>query len=207
VALTTALVDEGAAVAPPSPLIPPGPHRGGGWAMTAWAFVDHDAGLVPDDPAALVALDALHEAMRRVAVGLPLLGPATTDLDLAIDFGLAQRLVTAEDAAALRARRDALVAELLALTTDRQALHGDAFPRNSLVTPSGIVWIDLEDCCVGPVAWDHAVLIWNTEDPAVERVLRDRDGNAAIDAAMALREIQAGVWRLLHDARRDGRLD
>lgn len=207
VALTTALVDEGAAVAPPSPLIPPGPHRGGDWAMTAWAFVDHEAGVVPDDQAALVALDALHEAMRRVAVDLPLLGPATADLDLAIAFGLAQRLLIAEDAAALRIRRDALVDELLAVAPDRQALHGDAFPRNSLVTPSGIVWIDLEDCCVGPVAWDHAVLSWNTEDPAVERVLRDRDGNAAIDAAMALREIQAGVWRLLHDARRDGRLD
>jgi Ser/Thr protein kinase RdoA (MazF antagonist) len=207
VALTTALVDAGAAVAPPSPLIAPGPHRRGDWAMTAWAFVDHVPAVVPDDRAALVALDALHEALRRVAIDLPVLGPATTDLDLAIDFGVGQLLLTAEGAAALRVRRDALVDELLALAPDRQALHGDAFPRNSLVTPSGIVWIDLEDCCEGPVAWDHAVLIWNTEDPGVERTLRERDGTAAIDAAMALREIQAGVWRLLHDARRDGRLD
>ena len=206
VALTTALVSVGAAVAPPSPLIPPGPHRSGDWAMTAWAFVDHEAGAIPGAQAALVALDALHDAMRRVEVDLPLLGPAMADLDLAVDFGIAQGLLTDDDAAALRTRRDDLADELLALTADRQPLHGDAFPRNSLVTPSGIVWIDLEDCCEGPVAWDHAVLIWNTEDPVVERVLRERDGTAAIDAAMALREIQAGVWRLLHDARRDGRL-
>jgi hypothetical protein len=207
VALTTALVDEGAAVAPPSLLIPPGPHRGGDWAMTAWAFVDHEAGAIPDDRAALLALDALHDALQRIAIDLPLLGPATADLDLAIEFGIGHGLLTDDGAVALRTRRDDLVDELLALTSDRQPLHGDAFPRNSLVTPSGIVWIDLEDCCDGPVAWDHAVLIWNTEDPAVERALRDRDGNAAIDAAMALREIQAGVWRLLHDARRTGRLD
>jgi hypothetical protein len=207
IALTLALVSEGAAVAPPSPLIPPGPHRRGEWAMTAWAFVDHTAGAVPDDRAALVALDALHVAMRRVAIDLPLLSPASADLDLAIDFAVAQRLLTGEDAAALRIRRDALVDELLALASDRQALHGDAYPRNSLVTPGGVVWIDLEDCCEGPVAWDHAVLIWNTQDPSVERTLRERDGDAAIDAAMALREIQAGVWRRLHDAPREGRLD
>jgi hypothetical protein len=207
VALTLALIAEGGAVAPPSPLIPPGPHRRDDWAMTAWAFVDHEAGVVPDDRAALVALDALHEAMGRVAIDLPLLGPATADLDLAIDFGVAQRLLTDDDAAALRLRRDALVDELLALAPDRQPLHGDAFPRNSLLTPSGVVWIDLEDCCEGPLAWDHAVLIWNTEDPGVERTLRERDGPAAIEAAMALREIQAGVWRRLHDARREARLD
>ena len=206
VALTTALVDEGAAVAPPTPLLPPGPHRRGDWAMTAWAFVDHEAGVIPDDAAALVALDALHAAIRRIAIDLPLLGPATADLDLAIDFGVAQGLLTEDDAAALRLRRDALVDELLALAPDRQALHGDAFPRNSLVSPEGVVWIDLEDCCEGPVAWDHAVLIWNTDDPGVERTLRERDGSPAIDAAMALREIQAGVWRRLHDARREGRL-
>jgi hypothetical protein len=207
VELTTALVEEGAAVAPPSQLIPPGPHRRGEWAMTAWAFVEHEAGAIPDDHAALVALDALHDVMRRVAIDLPILNPATADLDLAIDFAIVQRLLSVEAAVALRIRRDDLVGELLAVASDRQPLHGDAFPRNSLMTPSGVVWIDLEDCCEGPVAWDHAVLIWNTDDPAVERTLRDRDGNAAIDAAMALREIQAGVWRLLHDARREGRLD
>jgi phosphotransferase family enzyme len=207
VALTLALVAEGGAVAPPSPLIPPGPHRLGDWAMTAWAFVEHAAGAIPDDAAALVALDALHDVMRRVAIDLPLLNPATADLDLAIDFAIVQQLLTVEAAVALRIRRDDLLGELLAVTSDRQPLHGDAFPRNSLLTPAGVVWIDLEDCCEGPVAWDHAVLIWNTDDPSVERTLRDRAGNAPIEAAMALREIQAGVWRLLHDARREGRLD
>lgn len=207
VRLATALVAVGAAVAPPSTLIPPGPHRHAEWAMSAWAFVDHVAGAIPDGPTALAALDDLHEAMRRIAIDLPVLGPATADLDLAIEFAVAQRLLAGTAAAALVARRDRLVDDLLAATTDRQPLHGDAFPRNSLVTASGVVWIDFEDCCTGPVAWDHAVLIWNVEDPAVERALRDRDGDTALDAAMALRKIQASVWRLLHDARRDGRFD
>jgi hypothetical protein len=83
VRLTLALLAEGADVAPASPLIPPGPYRRGRWAMTAWSYVDHADGAVPDGPRALAALDTLHEAMRRVVLDLPLLGPATTDLDLA----------------------------------------------------------------------------------------------------------------------------
>lgn len=73
------------------------------------------------------------------------------------------------------------------------------------MTPAGIVWIDFEDCCTGPVAWDHAILVRDTEDAGVERELRARDGDAALDAAIELRGLQAGVWRILHDARRAGR--
>jgi hypothetical protein len=207
VRLATLLVAAGAAVAPPSSLIAPGPHVDGRWAMTAWTFVDHVPGVIPDDRRALVALDELHAAMGRIAIELPLLNPATGDLDLVIAFAIEHRLMTDAEGLAIRSRRDGILDELLATTTDRQPLHGDAFPRNSLLTASGVVWIDLEDCCSGPAAWDHAVLIRNVEDPTVERTLRDRDGDAAIDAAMALREIQAGIWRLLHDARREGRLD
>lgn len=63
-----------------------------------------------------------------------------------------------------------------------------------------------EDCCSGPVAWDHAVLIRSAPDPMVERELRARNGDVALETAMALREEQASVWMILHDARRNGRL-
>lgn len=206
VRLATALVAEGAAVAPPSPLLPPGPHAFGGWTMTATAFIDHIEGAIPDTATAFVALEALHDAMRRIPIDLPLLGPAMADLDLAIDFAVEQGLIAATAAADCRDRRDRLVDELLAAAPDRQPLHGDAFPRNSLVTPTGVVWIDLEDCCLGPAAWDHAVLLRNAPDATVERILRDRDGGRGIDLAMALRGIQADVWTILHDARNEGRL-
>jgi Phosphotransferase enzyme family len=206
VRLASALVAEGAAVAPPSSLMPAGPHVRGGWAMSAWGYVEHEPGAIPDGPTAVTALDFLHEAMRRVSIDLPLLGPATSDLDLAIEFAVANGLLDGSAAIDHRTRRDQLVDELVAAAEDRQPLHGDAFPRNSLVTPAGVVWIDLEDCCWGPAAWDHAVLIRNVEDQRVSDALRRRDGNAAIDAAIGLRTIQADVWRLLHDARAAGRL-
>ena len=206
VALTVALVHEGAPVVPPSPLIPPGPHLIDSWAMTAWAFVDHEAGVVPSGSQSLDALELLHAAMRRLTIDLPVLGPARDDLDRAIDFAVRHELLIPQMATDLRARRDGLVVRLLGAAPDRQALHGDAFPRNSLLTTGGVVWIDFEDCCNGPAAWDHAVLLRATDDPAVAAGVRARDGDDAIDLAIDLRTIQADVWMLIHDARREGRI-
>jgi hypothetical protein len=197
-----------AAVMAPSDLIPVGPHVVGGWAMSAWRYVDHRPGIVPDARSTLAALDELHAALRGFPGDLPLLNPAADDLDRAIAFGVREGLFGLAQAEDLRARRDELVAEVLAAAPDRQALHGDAFPKNSLLTEDGIVWIDFEDCCSGPIIWDHATLLRRIEDasPETAATIRGRHGRDAIEAAVALRGIQADVWTVLHDARADGRL-
>jgi len=203
--LLSYLASVGAAVMSPSDVIPVGPHVVGGWAMSAWRHVEHRAGEVPDDRSTLAALDDLHAAMRGYAADMPLLNPAADDLDRAMAFGVAQGLFSSDQAAELGERRDRLFAEVVAAAPDRQALHGDAFPRNSLVTEGGIVWIDFEDCCRGPIVWDHAVLFRRVEDEAVGEVIRRRYGEA-LEAAVALRTLQADVWTVLHDARAAGRL-
>ncbi len=202
--LTRRLAAAGASVAPPSPLIPPGPHVVAGWAMAVTAFVDHEIGGVPAGLDTLTTLDDLHRRMRAIDVALPLLGPIREDLDLAW-AALVRIGLLAEDAvAALSRDRDRLIEDLLDAAPDVQPLHGDAFPRNTLVGPNGIVWIDFEDACLGPVAWDHAVLSRQGRDPRLEPLLRARDGDRAIDAAIALRGLQADAWMLLHDARASG---
>jgi len=208
VALVTALAAAGAAVMRPSSLISPGPHAVDGWQMTAWAYLDHVPGAAPDAGATLVALDELHRVMATLTdpPGMPLLVPATVDLDVATAFAVRCGLLEAGRATALLADRDATLAEVLAETADRGPLHGDAFPRNSLMTPHGIVWIDLEDCCSGPVVWDDATLLRRTKDPEVERVFLARHGRALLDAAIWLRGLQEEVWNLIHDARREGRI-
>jgi Ser/Thr protein kinase RdoA (MazF antagonist) len=152
-----------------------------------------------------VVPDAPCQVRRDRACG----NPAADDLDRAIAFGLGQRLLSATQAEDLRARRDAAFAELVAIAPDRQALHGDAFPRNSLITERGVVWIDLEDCCSGPVVWDHATLLRRIDDGetgnrAAAATIRARHGDDAVRAALVLRGLQEEVWNLLHDARRAG---
>jgi hypothetical protein len=203
--LVTYLASVGAAVMPPSDTVPTGPHVVGGWAMTAWAYVEHRPGSVPDARSALAALDELHAALRGYPGDLPLLNPAADDLDRAIGFASAEGLIGRDEADDLRGRRDAVLAAVLAAAPDRQALHGDAFPKNSLVTERGVVWIDFEDCCSGPIVWDHATLLRRIDDGATAASIRQRHGADALDAAVVLRGIQADVWTLLHDARANGR--
>jgi hypothetical protein len=205
VRLTEALVAVRAHVVPPSALIPPGPHRIDGWWMTAMSAVEHD-GVVPSATDSLLALDRLHELLAPLDLDLPLLGPAVADLDLV--WAALRRARLMDDAAIddRRSRRDRLVADLLATDPRLQPLHGDAFPRNSLVTRDGIAWIDFEDACLGPVAWDHAVMIRQGGDPGLEPVLRQRDGDVAIDATLGLRALQGEAWTIVHRARAAGRL-
>ena len=205
VRITAALVDAGAHVVTPSPLVEPGPHEVGGWWMTVLAAAEHE-GVVPSAADSLLALDRLHEVLGGLELDLPFLGPAIGDLDRVWE---ALRGTALMDDAAIelrREQRDRLVADLVAASPRVQPLHGDAFPRNSLVTPGGIAWIDFEDACLGPVAWDHAVMIRQGGDPSLEPILRRRDGDAAIDAAVALRGLQAEAWTIVHDARAAGRL-
>lgn len=43
---------------------------------------------------------------------------------------------------------------------DLQPLHGDLHPGNIVGAGDGLVWIDFEDVCLGPPAWDLALLNW-----------------------------------------------
>jgi hypothetical protein len=201
VALVSYLSGVGASVMPPSDLVPPGPHVVGGWAMSAWQFVDHERGVVPDPLTALRALDELHEAMRGFPGEMPLLVPAVDDLDRAIQFGVDRGVIGAGAADEFRRRRDGLLEDLLSSAPEIRAQHGDAFPRNSLVTKTGVVWIDFEDCCSGPLLWDLATMIRQGGGEHVAAVVRDRFGDVAMRAAIALRQVQADVWTILHDAR------
>ena len=156
---------------------------------------------MPDAQTTLASLDELHTAMRGYPGELPLLNPAGDDLDLALGFAVGEGLLGADSAAALAERRDVLLGRLLELAPDRQPLHGDAFLRNSLAAESGVVWIDFEDCCSGPVIWDLGVLARRDPDPVIVAAIRDRHGDEALRTAIALREIQADVWGLIHESR------
>jgi hypothetical protein len=203
VALATDLAVAGAAVVPPSDLLPPGPHLHAGTVLSFWTRME----LRPDRPTpreAGAALARLHEVLATLPVpGTP---PLDTPLDDVAAFAargaewdvpsplldrLAQRL---DD---LRPRLDG----------DVRPLHGDPHPGNLLATPGGWVWGDLEDTSAGPLEWDLACL----------RSTRRLDGRAALDAFpgapsdhalgpwLELRRLHAAVWGVVIDTEHPGR--
>jgi Ser/Thr protein kinase RdoA (MazF antagonist) len=82
-------------------------------------------------------------------------------------------------------------------------VHGDAQRKNSMHTPHGPVWIDLEETCRGPFAWDLACLTMNPRFDS-ERVLdryaqvsgTNRASVQHLDVLKQLRELEGLVWMM-----------
>lgn len=151
----------------PTALADPGPHEADGLWMTLWQRVEVTRSA--HDPAEVGrGLRALHDALRGYEGVLPPLADVHRWLG-----GLLGRLPAAP--AGLREELDA-VGTAFAPEGPVQPLHGDASLANLLATPDGPRWADLEDVCVGPVAWDVAGLVVD---------LRRRGaGEAAVDALL-----------------------
>ena len=204
VALGSYLAEVGAAVVPCSGELPPGPHHVSGWWMTAWQHVPHRVGVRPPADQLLQSLVELHGALAGYAGELPLLGPATTDLDLALACCEQHGLLPATQVEHMLGERDALLASVRSLPATAQ--HGDAHPGNVLLTEQGVVWNDFEDCCLGSPLWDLATLARHDQTGAVWAVARDRFGGDVVEAMLGLRELQVAAWTALHGARAAGRL-
>lgn len=199
-ALATALTAAGAAVVPPSDLLPPGPHEHDGLTVSFWRHVD----VSPDRPTAEQAgrsLAALHEVLGTLPplwTGSPLDQPLE-DLAVFLDTGTA----LGADPTVLRQVGELLTALRPRLAGEEMTLHGDTHPGNLLVTGEGLRWTDLEDTSRGPRAWDLASL----------RCSARLDGRAALDAMpdpvndaelapfVWLRRLYAGAWWFVHAAR------
>jgi phosphotransferase family enzyme len=200
VALAEALTAAGAAVVPPSDLLPPGPHEHGSLHLSFWQHVE----VVPDRPTAEEAGRALGD-LHAVLATLPPLWDGTP-----LDTPLDDLAVFAERGGELGAdptlveRTAELTARLRALLTGPVlTLHGDAHPGNLLRTATGLRWADLEDTARGPRGWDLACL----------RTTLRLDGRAAIDALpepmsdeelapfVWLRRLHAGAWWFVHATR------
>jgi hypothetical protein len=147
-------------VVPPSDILPPGPHEQDGLWMTLWQFVPHDAQAPPPEPGELGgSRRRLHAALADFPGDLAPLSEIRDWLARLLAELHPSPSLTREDIDRLRFKLDALTPAVFESSLPAQALHGDASMSNLLRTDGGLVWNDLEDVCVGPVAWDVAGLV------------------------------------------------
>jgi hypothetical protein len=156
-AVACELVTQSAAIAPPFPGATPTEHPDTGFLVTLWTHVDGArAELAPHVLAE--SMQGLHTALAATSVALPSfrvgLARARTALD---DDGVMSPLPLDERRFLRDVYDDALV-QLEARSFVEQRLHGEPHEGNRLVADSGITWIDLESCCLGPLEWDLALL-------------------------------------------------
>jgi hypothetical protein len=154
--LAQRLVRSGSPVAALEPRVEPRVYERGGFAVTLWTYYE-PASPQPISPADYAsALERLHAGMRKLQVP----APHFTDR-----VGRAQQLVESRDCtpALADADRELLGSTLRGLRqvivdrgADEQLLHGEPHPGNVLATKGGLLFVDLETCCRGPVEFDLA---------------------------------------------------
>ena len=171
--LAALLIDSGCPVAAPEPRVEPRVYQWDGFAVTLWTYYEPVTSreLSPADYAA--ALAQLHAGMRKLDVATPHFTDRVDE---------ARRLVASRDDTPALADPDReLLGDTLRGLTRRigergameQLLHGEPHPGNVLSTKNGLLFIDLETCCRGPVEFDlaHAPEEVSEHYPGVERGL------------------------------------
>jgi thiamine kinase-like enzyme len=127
-----------------------------GFAVTLWTYYEPASPQEASPAEYASALERLHAGMRKLDIP----APRFTDR-----VERAQQLVASRDCTSALADADR---ELLGSTLRglrrviegrgavEQLLHGEPHPGNVLNTKSGLLFIDLETCCRGPVEFDLA---------------------------------------------------
>jgi Phosphotransferase enzyme family len=143
-------------VAVVEPRVEPHAHERDGFVVTLWTYYDPVAPreVPPADYAN--ALERLHVGMRKLDVRTPHFTDRVGEaLQLAESRNLTPELAAADRKlliSTLRTRSQAIGDRSAA----EQPLHGEPHPGNVLSTKSGLLFIDLETCCRGPVEFDLA---------------------------------------------------
>jgi aminoglycoside phosphotransferase (APT) family kinase protein len=155
--LAQRLAESGSPVAALEPRADPRVYERDGFAVTLWTYY------VPAAPAPEVSPADYAGALKRLHAGLRTLdipAPHFTDR-----VKQAQQLVASRDRTPALADTDRqllgdTLRSLSRVIGDRgaaeQLLHGEPHPGNVLTTKNGLLFIDFETCCRGPVEFDLA---------------------------------------------------
>ncbi|MEU1695267.1 aminoglycoside phosphotransferase family protein [Streptomyces hirsutus] len=156
VELARRLAESGCPVAALEPRVEPRVHERDGFVVTLWTYHEPVTSREVSPADYAHALERLHAGMRKLDVPTP---------------HFTDRVEQARQLVANRDRTPALAdadRELLGDTLRslgrvigerggaEQLLHGEPHPGNVLTTENGLLFIDLETCCRGPVEFDLA---------------------------------------------------
>jgi Phosphotransferase enzyme family len=156
VELAQRLAGSGCPVAALERRVDPGVYERDGFVVTLWTYYEPAAPREVSPAGYASALERLHAGMRTLDIP----APHFTDR-----VEQAQQLVASRDrtpalAAADRELLGGTLRSLRRMIGDRgaaeQLLHGEPHPGNVLATKNGLLFIDLETCCRGPVEFDLA---------------------------------------------------
>lgn len=156
VELAQRLAESGCPVAALEPRVDPRVYERDGFAVTLWTYYEPAAPSEVSPAGYASALELVHAGMRKLDIP----APHFTDRVRQAQQLLASRDRTPALADADRELLGGTLRNLRRVICDRgaaeQLLHGEPHPGNVLTTKNGLLFIDLETCCRGPVEFDLA---------------------------------------------------
>ncbi len=156
VELAQRLAETESPVAALEPRVEPGVYERDGFVITLWTYYKPVAPREVSPADYANALERLHAGMRKLDVRTPHFTDRVEEAQQLVESSsLTPELADADRELlinTLRNRRQAIGDHGAA----EQLLHGEPHPGNVLSTKTGLLFIDLETCCRGPVEFDLA---------------------------------------------------
>jgi Ser/Thr protein kinase RdoA (MazF antagonist) len=157
VELAQRLAEAGCPVAALEPRVEPLVHELDGFVVTLWTYYEPVTSRVVSPADYAEALQRLHAGMRTIDVPIQHFTDRVESAEQLVDSRERTPALAHADRALLghtlrRQRR------VLSERGGDQLLHGEPHPGNVLHTKNGLLFIDLETCCRGPVEFDLAHL-------------------------------------------------
>jgi hypothetical protein len=168
------LAGTGAPVAMLDPRVQARVHDEDGFAVTLWTYHEpvastHELG--PSEYAG--ALERLHAGLRlvdvaRSGVAVPHFIDRVAEAQGLVDDPTNNADLTAADRELLARALASMSDVILGRGGPEQLLHGEPHPGNLLRTREGLLFVDLETCCRGPVEFDIAHAAIGAAGPPME---------------------------------------
>ena len=165
------LAETGAPLARLDPRVEPRVHEQDDFVVTLWTYYETvpPDDIAPDEYAG--ALERLHAGMRQVDLTgdwLPHFMDRVDEAQRLVDDPTNNPEIAGADrellGTAMRTMRRAIVDR----GASEQLLHGEPHPGNVLRTKGGLLFVDLEACCRGPIEFDIAHATMTASGPPIE---------------------------------------
>ena len=173
VELALRLAGTGSPVSALEPRVEPRVYERDGFAVTLWTYypvVTPDL----DFPGAYAdALQRLHTGMRSVEIATPHFLDRAAQAEWLVTHRDETPALTEDDRHLLLSTLQSARERIHSRGAAEQLLHGEPHPGNLLSTRDGLLFIDFETCCRGPVEFDvaHVPEEVSTRYPNVDQVL------------------------------------
>jgi hypothetical protein len=155
VALAVRLAGAASPVASLEPRVEPRVYERDGFAMTLWTYYE-SAGDLHSPSAYADALRRLHARMRHVEIATPHFLDRVSAAERLVTHPAETPTLSGTDRRFLLASLQSAREQIRSRGAAYQLLHGEPHPGNLLSTGDGLVFIDLETCCRGPIEFDVA---------------------------------------------------